>query len=76
MAAAVPFSPDWFATFGAAGADIFFVISGFIMLCVSFPGDRAAASPLSSALRECTYWFGVALVFVLWTSSPAGAGTH
>jgi peptidoglycan/LPS O-acetylase OafA/YrhL len=25
----MPKSPDWFTTFGAAGVDIFFVISGF-----------------------------------------------
>jgi peptidoglycan/LPS O-acetylase OafA/YrhL len=31
-----PFSPDWLTTSGASGADIFFVISDFIMLFVSF----------------------------------------
>lgn len=73
MAAAVPFSPDWFTTFGAAGVDIFFVISGFIMLYVSFPDGRAAASPLSFLIKRITriypfYWFCIALVLVLWTA--------
>jgi peptidoglycan/LPS O-acetylase OafA/YrhL len=73
MAAAVPFSPDWFTTFGAAGVDIFFVISGFIMLYVSFPDGRAAASPASFLIKRITriypfYWFCVALVLGLWTA--------
>jgi peptidoglycan/LPS O-acetylase OafA/YrhL len=44
-AAAGRFSPDWLTTFGAAGVDVFFVISGFIMLYVSFPaGDPPITS--------------------------------
>ncbi|NOJ43681.1 acyltransferase family protein [Bradyrhizobium sp. WSM 1791] len=50
IAAIVPFSPDWFTTFGAAGVDIFFVISGFIMLYVNFPG--ASVSCFISSLSE------------------------
>lgn len=34
--AAGRFSPDWITTSGASGVDLFFVISGFIMLYVSF----------------------------------------
>lgn len=33
-------TPDWLVTSGAAGVDIFFVISGFIMIHVGFRGDR------------------------------------
>jgi exopolysaccharide production protein ExoZ len=71
MAAVVPFSPDWFTTFGAAGVDIFFVISGFIMLYVSFPNGRAAASPLSFLVKRIArvypfYWFCVCLILGLW----------
>ncbi|MBB6408680.1 acyltransferase family protein [Mesorhizobium sangaii] len=39
------FSPAWMTTFGAAGVDLFFVISGFIMVYVSFPPGRAAETP-------------------------------
>jgi exopolysaccharide production protein ExoZ len=73
MAAATgPKSPDWFTTFGAAGVDIFFVISGFIMFYVSFPTDGAAASPISFLAKRITriypfYWFCVALVLGLWS---------
>jgi exopolysaccharide production protein ExoZ len=74
MAAVAPFkSPDWLTTAGAAGVDIFFVISGFIMFYVSFPPDQAAASPISFLVKRITriypfYWFCVALVLGLWSS--------
>ena len=53
--------PDWFVTSGAAGVDLFFVISGFIMVHVSFPEGRASASPGKFLLRRATrifpfYW--------------------
>jgi peptidoglycan/LPS O-acetylase OafA/YrhL len=73
MAAVAPFkSPDWLTTFGAAGVDIFFVISGFIMFYVSFPTDQAAASPVSFLVKRITriypfYWFCLALVLGLWS---------
>jgi peptidoglycan/LPS O-acetylase OafA/YrhL len=35
-------SPDWLTTAGAAGVDVFFVISGFVMLHGSFPIGRGA----------------------------------
>jgi peptidoglycan/LPS O-acetylase OafA/YrhL len=73
MAAVAPFkSPDWLTTFGASGVDIFFVISGFIMFCVSFPTDQDAASPISFLVKRVTriypfYWFCVALVLGFWS---------
>jgi exopolysaccharide production protein ExoZ len=73
LAAGAPFkSPDWLTTFGAAGVDIFFVISGFIMFYVSFPTDQAAASPVSFLVKRITriyplYWFCMALTLGLWS---------
>lgn len=65
-------SPDWLTTFGAAGVDIFFVISGFIMFYVSFPAGQPVVSPLSFLLKRTTriypfYWFCVALVLCFWS---------
>jgi peptidoglycan/LPS O-acetylase OafA/YrhL len=37
--------PDWVVRIGAAGVDIFFVVSGFIMMYVSFPPGAASKSP-------------------------------
>lgn len=55
------FSPDWLTTSGAAGVDIFFVISGFIMLYVSFPTNRPQVDPRTFLFRRATriypfYW--------------------
>lgn len=55
------FSPDWLTTSGASGVDIFFVISGFIMLHVSFWDGRAALTPGTFLFRRITriypfYW--------------------
>lgn len=63
-------SPDWLTTAGAAGVDIFFVISGFIMLYVSFPPGRAVLSPGDFLLRRVTriyplYWACCAVVLAL-----------
>jgi exopolysaccharide production protein ExoZ len=69
---APPKSPYWFTTFGAAGVDIFFVISGFIMFYVSFPTGRPSVTPASFLLKRITriypfYWFSMALAFGLWS---------
>lgn len=55
------FSPDWLTTSGAAGVDIFFVISGFIMFHVSFGGGRTPPKPGDFLFRRATriypfYW--------------------
>ncbi len=62
--------PEWIVVGGASGVDIFFVISGFIMLYVSFPPDRPAARPLKFLARRATriypfYWVCCLLVIAL-----------
>jgi exopolysaccharide production protein ExoZ len=71
-AAIAPRSPDWLTTFGAAGVDIFFVISGFIMFYVSFPANQPTASPASFLLKRIIriypfYWFCMAMTIGLWS---------
>lgn len=56
---------------GGAGVDIFFVISGFIMLYISYPTEQRAITPqrflTSRVLRIYPfYWVCLSLVFVLW----------
>jgi peptidoglycan/LPS O-acetylase OafA/YrhL len=43
------FSPDWLTTAGAAGVDVFFVISGFIMVHTSLRPGRPLNRPAPSA---------------------------
>ena len=55
------FSPDWMTTSGAAGVDLFFVISGFIMVYVSFPPGQPPDSPMRFIVKRATrifplYW--------------------
>lgn len=68
--AAGRFSPDWFTTLGAAGVDLFFVISGFIMLWTSFPHGREPLKPGTFLVRRITrimplYWLACAAVLAL-----------
>jgi peptidoglycan/LPS O-acetylase OafA/YrhL len=69
MGASVP--PDWLTTAGAAGVDIFFVISGFIMMAVSFPQGRAAIDSWSFLRRRVAriypfYWVTLGIILVGW----------
>jgi peptidoglycan/LPS O-acetylase OafA/YrhL len=72
--AAGRFSPDWMTTFGAAGVDIFFIISGFIMLHVSFRNPACSPPPGSFLWRRATriyplYWL---CCFAMLAASAAG----
>lgn len=65
-----PKSPDWLITLGAAGVDIFFVISGFIMLYVSFGGTAQPPRPARFLFRRLSrvyplYWLCVAAILLL-----------
>jgi exopolysaccharide production protein ExoZ len=76
--AANEFSPDWLTTFGAAGVDIFFVISGFIMMYTTFDTRPIPLSPGSFLFRRATriyplYWICFAAILVL---SAAGFFAH
>lgn len=62
---------DLFIPAGAAGVDIFFVISGFIMLYISYPTERREMTPpaflASRVLRIYPfYWVCMAVVMGLW----------
>jgi exopolysaccharide production protein ExoZ len=62
-------SPDWLTTSGAAGVDIFFAISGFIMLYVSFPLGQPPDSPWAFLYKRITrvyplYWFCCFVILV------------
>jgi len=64
------FSPDWFTTLGAAGVDLFFVISGFIMMWTSFPQGRQPLGPGTFLVRRLTrimplYWLACAAMLAL-----------
>lgn len=64
--------PDWLITSGAAGVDIFFVISGFIMVYVSFPKGQEPVTPRRFLLDRTTriypfYWVCTGVVICLWS---------
>lgn len=46
------FSPDWLTVAGAAGVDVFFAISGFIMLYTSFRPNRPPMAPRDFLVRR------------------------
>jgi len=63
-------SPDWLTTFGASGVDIFFVISGFIMIWVSFPRGGPAETPGRFLVKRICriypfYWACLAFLLLL-----------
>ncbi len=67
------FSPDWLTTAGAAGVDIFFVISGFIMYHTCFNTDRPAPSAASFLKRRVLriypmYWICLAAMVVVYAA--------
>ncbi|WP_292422188.1 acyltransferase [Mesorhizobium sp.] len=64
------FGPYWVATSGGAGVDLFFVISGFIMVYVSFPFGRLPDSPKDFIIKRATrifplYWICSAAIFAV-----------
>ncbi|MDX8434620.1 acyltransferase [Mesorhizobium abyssinicae] len=55
------FSPAWLTAAGGAGVDLFFVISGFIMVYVSFPQGQPPDTPKRFIVKRATrifplYW--------------------
>lgn len=68
------FSPDWMTTAGAAGVDIFFVISGFIMLHVSFRPGRASIPPASFLVKRASRIYPIYWLCCLAMLLASGAG--
>ena len=62
--------PNWLVTAGASGVDIFFVISGCIMVHTSFREDKPPLTPGTFLGRRLTrifpiYWIACAALFLL-----------
>lgn len=75
------FSPDWLTTAGAAGVDIFFVISGFIMLYTSFDKSGSARSPREFLYRRLTriypfYWICCVVMLLIGTAGFLHSHSH
>lgn len=71
--------PDWITMAGASGVDIFFVISGFIMLHVSFGPGRSPPTPVQFLARRLTriypfYW--ICCLAILAMSSLGFLSSH
>jgi exopolysaccharide production protein ExoZ len=66
------FSPDWLTVAGASGVDVFFVISGFIMLYVAFPAGRQSLDAGTFLFRRAMriypiYWLCcLAILIISW----------
>ena len=63
---------EFFGHWGALGVDIFFVISGFIMVTIQQRAPRGAWPFLRDRLRRIvpTYWFYCALIVALYWAVP------
>lgn len=63
---------EFFGHWGALGVDIFFVISGFIMVTIQQRAPRAAGAFLRDRFRRIvpTYWFYCALIVALYVAVP------
>lgn len=67
------FSPDWLTTVGAAGVDVFFVISGFIMYYTSFTGPRSSPSAVTFLKRRVLriypiYWICLGVIVLVYSA--------
>lgn len=63
-------APNWFAVVGSAGVDIFMVISGFVMVYVTFPDGAVAETPGSFFFKRLTriapfYWLVCGFMLLL-----------
>lgn len=63
---------EFFGHWGAVGVDIFFVISGFIMVTIQQRAPRAAWPFLRDRFRRIipTYWFWCAVIVALYLAVP------
>lgn len=63
---------EFFGHWGALGVDIFFVISGLIMVTIQQRAPRAAGAFLRDRFRRIvpTYWFYCALIVALYLAVP------
>lgn len=65
-------SPDFLTTSGAAGVDVFFVISGFIMMFTTFSPQREVRSPSEFLINRFVriypiYWVFLGLLLAIWS---------
>lgn len=68
--------PKWLLLFGASGVDVFFVLSGFIMMYVTYGNGRRPEAPLSFFMKRSIriypfFWFCCLVTLALW-----GAGLY